>query len=675
MPSSWRAADFDIAKIHFVHWGWDFNFGGSLTITAMYQQVGTFGRAYIAGDDPALDAFKAGRFVCVCMKNGAPAVAIDVDLCATDIARASFDESWARAVEHQAMATDATARFWCSIRGIIGDRGDSLKPQGQLSVGWADRYAFAIAKLYGHLELFKQDFTWPLGAKLPAPFEDWTEVLNRGRDLDVDAVLALVKRRHEFSFEKLLELRTANWHDAIHSVMGDHTPICDVTAMAIDAYLLSAEQTDSGRRVPLLRGRDLTYHAVRADAFPTGIAASFWKRIITLPVEWTSLVTATDIPADMTEKSDVVSAMPRAEDKDAAGEAAEALIDEALAERKWTIPPGALLELSFGPFTHVELYETPASVEFMLRTESGEFTAGGINLAKEDRRIWWEALTSEPDLAEARGPIAAGLFLMLAAAIRDFLVVEERERVFRNRPAPRKLQTANTNDGPRVVYLPRVSYVGRPDVEKCRKELDHRPREARAHAVRPHIRRAETASLAQIFIARRYGMEIPKGYTFVRPHERGRKARDVVYRSRSALQCLFQVTATTSPAGGARDAWFQFERDVHRLMALLGFDVEHVAASGRGDRGVDVYATKGADLDEVAWVVQCKAFGPRHKVGPHIVRELVGTLAEYPQGTRGMLVTTSSFTPDTIELARRHHIRLMDGEEFGRLLRERTGAS
>ncbi|MFA9210494.1 MAG: restriction endonuclease, partial [Moraxellaceae bacterium] len=52
----------------------------------------------------------------------------------------------------------------------------------------------------------------------------------------------------------------------------------------------------------------------------------------------------------------------------------------------------------------------------------------------------------------------------------------------------------------------------------------------------------------------------------------------------------------------ARDAWFQFERDVQRVMEHLGFKVEHVAAARRGDRGVDVFATKGVDLDEVAWV-------------------------------------------------------------------------
>jgi hypothetical protein len=40
------------------------------------------------------------------------------------------------------------------------------------------------------------------------------------------------------------------------------------------------------------------------------------------------------------------------------------------------------------------------------------------------------------------------------------------------------------------------------------------------------------------------------------------------------------------------------------------------------------------------------------------------TLAEYPAGTRGIIVTTSEFTRGTIELAKGHNARLMDGEEF-----------
>ena len=107
-------------------------------------------------------------------------------------------------------------------------------------------------------------------------------------------------------------------------------------------------------------------------------------------------------------------------------------------------------------------------------------------------------------------------------------------------------------------------------------------------------------------------------------------------------------------------------------MAAAGFDVEHVAASGRGDQGVDVYATRGDDLDRVEWVIQCKCFSPSRKVPVSVIRELVGTLSDYPRGTRGMVVTTSNFTRDARKLADRNSIRLMDGREFATLAGQDT---
>jgi restriction endonuclease Mrr len=160
----------------------------------------------------------------------------------------------------------------------------------------------------------------------------------------------------------------------------------------------------------------------------------------------------------------------------------------------------------------------------------------------------------------------------------------------------------------------------------------------------------------------------------VRPHERGKNKQEVVYRSRSALQALYEAAPELSGEGHP-DRWFQFERDVYGLMAALGFEVEHIAASGRGDRGVDVFARKGTDLDTVHWVIQCKCFGKR-KVGPGIVRELVGALElgrdKYPPGTRGMIVTTSSFSAEAVNEATLGGIRLIDGSEFVNLVSTAT---
>lgn len=54
-------------------------------------------------------------------------------------------------------------------------------------------------------------------------------------------------------------------------------------------------------------------------------------------------------------------------------------------------------------------------------------------------------------------------------------------------------------------------------------------------------------------------------------------------------------------------------------------------------------------------------------MGVEKVRELLGALTAEPAGTRGMLVTTSSFASGARHLAAEHNIRLIDGLELKQL--------
>ena len=113
--------------------------------------------------------------------------------------------------------------------------------------------------------------------------------------------------------------------------------------------------------------------------------------------------------------------------------------------------------------------------------------------------------------------------------------------------------------------------------------------------------------------------------------------------------------------------WFKFEKDVSKLMKALGHDVQHISASRRGDHGIDIFATKTQGQTIQNWVIQCKCYAPGRKVGPSIVRELIGALSRYPAGTQGMLATTSTFTSGAMEEAKRSNIRLINGSEFLKL--------
>ena len=96
--------------------------------------------------------------------------------------------------------------------------------------------------------------------------------------------------------------------------------------------------------------------------------------------------------------------------------------------------------------------------------------------------------------------------------------------------------------------------------------------------------------------------------------------------------------------------------------------MQHRAAVRNGDQGVDLYATKGIDLEAVYWIIQCKCYHLGHPIGPDKLRELHGVVVTYPAGTRGMMITTSAFTSGARALAAELNIRLMDGAEFARRL-------
>ena len=128
----------------------------------------------------------------------------------------------------------------------------------------------------------------------------------------------------------------------------------------------------------------------------------------------------------------------------------------------------------------------------------------------------------------------------------------------------------------------------------------------------------------------------------------------------------------TAPEG-TRPAWFDFEKDCARLLKQRGMDVVHQAANRDGDGGVDLYAI---DAEGGSWVVQCKCWAPHRKVSPHVVRELKGAIdladAGSEKHSRGMIITTSTFSDEAVRTARHFGFELIDGPALAGQLAEAT---
>ena len=135
--------------------------------------------------------------------------------------------------------------------------------------------------------------------------------------------------------------------------------------------------------------------------------------------------------------------------------------------------------------------------------------------------------------------------LLIASIVRDFKVVEERERVFGtkkiNNPRIGRRQSKS-----RIVYIPKIRYSAKPSLKEYEKEFNPTPRQE--HGVVPHLRKAGIASKKQLLLAMRHGFRIPSGFTFVRPHKRGGKVSEekkIIYRSKSVLNILYDAECTT----------------------------------------------------------------------------------------------------------------------------------
>ena len=115
-----------------------------------------------------------------------------------------------------------------------------------------------------------------------------------------------------------------------------------------------------------------------------------------------------------------------------------------------------------------------------------------------------------------------------------------------------------------------------------------------------------------------------------------------------------------------------FERLIVKLLVEMGYGGSVVGAGkalGRsGDGGVDGVIDQDAlGLDRV--YIQAKRYGPGNNVGPGAVRDFFGSLDRF-RATKGLFVTTSSFTADAVETAAQlsKRIVLIDGGTLSSLM-------
>lgn len=119
---------------------------------------------------------------------------------------------------------------------------------------------------------------------------------------------------------------------------------------------------------------------------------------------------------------------------------------------------------------------------------------------------------------------------------------------------------------------------------------------------------------------------------------------------------------------GADDGFF--EEVVLDVLVALGYGGSKRDAAERvgrsGDGGVDgVIREDALGLDAI--YVQAKKWARDRTIGPREIREFIGALQD-AEAAKGVFITTSSFSSEARDLARRRRIALIDGAELAGLM-------
>lgn len=565
-----------------------------------------------------------------------------------EIGEAPFAQLCRDANDYQPIASDNMAHYWEVLSTLYADNIVKLSSRDRLSVGWIRQYQTIIRGLSENLSDFQR-----LHSHDPPTEIDSLETVLLRENYDVTRLMQCVEDKLARGGRNIQN--NFSWLD-----------IPDAGDLSIEvwvSYLYSPKITDCGRRVPWLCSRNgqLEFTQVEVDEFPPDFKPeSYWKLVDLGNSDWGTIVTGHDIPVCLKSVQDEWENLGGV-DADEVKSCVENLYAEAVANKRGTIPERANIEPCLGPFTSVELTEIEPRVVAILRTSTGEFHEVVI-IPKRGFSTFCLPKTMPSPKREA---IMAEVNLWLAAVIRDFWVVEEREAIFahRKKVLPKKLQSPTSNKS-RVVYIPKIRYSEPPNVPRCANVLGHAKR--RLHNVAPHLRRlvnGRQASEHQQSLAEVYGFHCKEGYTFVASYNRGSEKGAIIYRSRSALNSLYSMTSQSTNKGEP-DRWFQFERDIHIFMEALHLLVERYTTSRYSSNSIVIYATKGSEPNQKKWIVLCKCLHPKRKISANVIREFVDVLSGYPKTVRGMVVTTSSFSPEAAKVAESNSIRLINGEEF-----------
>jgi restriction system protein len=140
------------------------------------------------------------------------------------------------------------------------------------------------------------------------------------------------------------------------------------------------------------------------------------------------------------------------------------------------------------------------------------------------------------------------------------------------------------------------------------------------------------------------------------------------WRRHTRRALMDNVTRSDAPDILENMSWQEFEMLVGEGFRLQGYQVTENFEPGPDD-GIDLTLRKNGEK----YLVQCKQWRA-HKVGVPVVRELYGAMAA-KGAAGGFVVTSGRFTAEAEAFASGRNLRLLDGPQLHRLLKQARGSA
>ena len=259
------------------------------------------------------------------------------------------------------------------------------------------------------------------------------------------------------------------------------------------------------------------------------------------------------------------------------------------------------------------------------------------------------------------------IYTKLATCIRDAKVLIERDSTmqYRGRRSPSNCKTNSVYH----IYFPKVRYRRSSDAAQVKKEKNFFNESRKFSGTRrAHIRRLvsdQKPSKKQLLLAKRLDIWIPDGHTFVRESEWGSNMtkREIRYRN-TALNGVFYYDSRELSEAEKIDQLgpLGFEEYSRDYIKKMGYEVK---SSQSYDGGIDIRAMRVLDnLDTEYLMVQCKNW--KTPIPPNEMRAFKTACDEEHSEYKKvkMFITSSRFSPGAKELAHKHDIIMIDGDDL-----------